>query len=70
MAKVITQEMVQAAADKAAAKATAAEKKRCLGLIKNVQGMLIGGDPDKVYARGVKAAISACIAQVKTQAAE
>lgn len=36
MAKVITKEDVQAAADKAAAKATAAEQKRCIAAVKSV----------------------------------
>lgn len=70
MAKAITKDDVQAAADKAAAKATAAEKKRCLGLVKNTQSVLLTGGPDKAYTRGVKAAIGAAVAAIKTEATQ
>lgn len=68
MAKVITKEDVQAAADKAATKATAAEKKRCIAAVKAFQAGMLKGVTDKVYARTAKTAFLSALAAIKAEA--
>ncbi len=56
MAKVITKEDVQAAADKAADKATAAARKECVAAVKAVE---VPEDAGKEFKAGIKAAVEA-----------
>lgn len=61
MAKVITKEDVQAAADKAAAKATAAEQKRCIAAVRAVE------QPEDVTNKAFKAIKSAMVDALKAE---
>lgn len=65
MAKVITQESV----DKAVAKATAAEQKRCIAAVKKSAADAIedNGDATADFKRGAKAGQSAALANIKAE---
>lgn len=65
MAKVITKEDVVAASEKAAAKATAAETKRCVAAVKSSTATLLEGEVSKDYKAGIKAAVQAIVAGIK-----
>lgn len=67
MAKEITKDDVQAACDKAAAKATAAEKKRCVAAVKGALVAHVEGTSDKVFVRGAKSFATAAVAAIKAE---
>lgn len=65
MAKAISKEDVQAAVDKAVVKATAAETKRCVAVVKASSAALLEGEVSKDFAKGIKSATAAAAAAIK-----
>jgi len=64
MAKVITKEDVTAASEKAAAKATAAEQRRCIKAVKDAAAIVLA-DASKETKASIKAVVQAVTASIK-----
>lgn len=64
MAKIITKEDLLAASEKAAAKATAAEQRRCIKALKDAAAETVVGASKDVKV-GIKAVVQAATASIK-----